>query len=227
MHKHIINHTGRKAIAMIELIFAIVIMGIVLLSIPNLLSVAAKSSYVSLQQEAIATAASHINLILTKEWDENNTDETFILQVTNGDSSLAARSGVAERPLAHSVSGVSFARTIGAEGGDQDDIDDFDATIMTLRNYADTEVTSGDNIDINITIATNIAYIDDTANNDYNTSSTIQYNFKAPTTATTNIKSISTQLTTNNIAIELEKQIDLEAFSCNIGGYTPVVRILP
>ncbi len=44
----------RPAIAMIELIFAIVIIGIVLMSVPQLISTAAKSGYVTIQQEAIS-----------------------------------------------------------------------------------------------------------------------------------------------------------------------------
>ena len=55
---------NRKAVAMIELIFAIVIMGFALMSIPNLLALSANSGYTSLQQEAIATASADISLLL-------------------------------------------------------------------------------------------------------------------------------------------------------------------
>jgi len=54
---------SRKAIAMIELIFAIVVIGIALLSVPNLIYTATESGYTSLQQEAIASASSKPSLL--------------------------------------------------------------------------------------------------------------------------------------------------------------------
>ena len=66
----------RKAIAMIELIFAIVIMGIILMSAPMLISNASQSGYVAMQQEGINEAATQVNMIMGHYWDENNVDET-------------------------------------------------------------------------------------------------------------------------------------------------------
>ena len=68
------NSANHNAVAMIELIFAIVIMAIVLLSAPMLIHQSIKSSFVGMQQEAINTLSSHLSLILTKEWDEANAD---------------------------------------------------------------------------------------------------------------------------------------------------------
>lgn len=225
----------RKAIAMIELIFAIVIIGIVLLSVPNLISTATKSGYVSLQQEAIATISSQMGLLFTKHWDENNVidattgiDDTVILKVTNGSASLASRSGARDRSFNLPSGGQVFATDIGSELNDFDDIDDFTGTSMTLRNFSDTEVTEGDIIDTNILITTIIDYTDDntSSTSDYNDSNTIQYNFSASSApATSNIKSISVELTTNNPAEELEKNILLHAFTANIGSYLPERRV--
>ena len=67
----------RKAIAMIELIFAIVIMGIALMSAPTLISVSSKSTYTALQQESITAAVSQINMIMTGAWDEMDTNSTI------------------------------------------------------------------------------------------------------------------------------------------------------
>jgi hypothetical protein len=69
--------TLRPAIAMVELIFAIVIMGIVLMSAPMLISTASKSGYVAIQQEAINEAASQVNMIMGYHWDENNTNGSW------------------------------------------------------------------------------------------------------------------------------------------------------
>jgi len=87
----------RPAIAMIELIFAIVIMGIVMMSAPMIISTAAKSGYVTIQQEAINEAASQINMIMGYHWDESSSDETFldpILSVTHGDGAIVALFGL-------------------------------------------------------------------------------------------------------------------------------------
>ena len=81
----------RPAIAMLELIFAIVIMGIVLMSAPRLISTAAKSGYVAIQQEGINEAASQLNMIMGYQWDENDVDERYIdpiLRVNAGDPEL-------------------------------------------------------------------------------------------------------------------------------------------
>ena len=65
---------SKKAIAMIELIFALVIIGIVLMSAPMLIQQSIKSSNVALQQEAIVAAASQTAIVLSMHWDENNTE---------------------------------------------------------------------------------------------------------------------------------------------------------
>ena len=215
----------RPAIAMIELIFAIVIIGIVLMSVPNLIDRAAKSGYTSLQQEAIAVASSHISLILAMQWDEEDTNTSRkgpILQVSSGNSKLAARPGAFQRNYIGS-GGPYAASSIGSDLNDLDDIDDFHGTTISLRNFEDIDTESGDLIDLKIEIATTIDYIDDNlSSGDYNTSSAIVYNFDpAAATPTTNIKAISTTLTTNSTAEELDKEITLRAFSCNIGNFEP------
>ena len=62
----------KRAIAMIELIFALVIIGIVLMSAPMLIQQSIKSSNVALQQEAIVTASSQTAIVLSMNWDEKN-----------------------------------------------------------------------------------------------------------------------------------------------------------
>ena len=82
----------RPAVAMIELIFAIVIMAIVLLSAPMLISTASKSGFIAIQQEAINEAASQVNIIMGHHWDEGAANDLYldpILQVSaSGDAEL-------------------------------------------------------------------------------------------------------------------------------------------
>jgi len=228
-------NTQRKAIAMIELIFAIVIMGIVLLGIPNLVNVSTSSGFTSLQQEAIATASSQINLIMTKNWDENNTlNDKPILRTdsTTFGLPLSQRAGIVQRDTITAAGATLKATPIANLGPDIndtfDDIDDAKDLNMTLRDYNATDVSKGDMIDTDITIRTTVNYVNDIPTvGTYDGTSSIVFNI-SPTLSvgTSNIKYISTRLMTKNTAIELKKNISLNAFSCNIGTYEPYKKVL-
>lgn len=229
----------RKGIAMIELIFAIVIMAIIMLSAPTLISTATQSGLVAVQQEAIAASASEIGMILTRDWDEAGTDEMTespILIVNNGHADLemvlfpdgnssGRRAGTPEtssRKSFSSVSSVERAATLpGAfeAEGDDDDIDDFNTDTITLTG---TRYAFGDIADVSININTTVDYLSDTPSaGDYNAETlTLNDPFDNNETGTTNIKSITAQTTSTN----LDTSIRLQAFGCNIGTYTIKTR---
>ncbi len=228
----------RPAIAMIELIFAIVIMGIILMSAPMLISTAAKSGYVAIQQEAINEAASRVNMIMGYHWDENSADETVldpILQTASpvtylAESTYIDGNGTGRRMGTPLESYRSFVRPDGSRltataagtlgnDGIENDIDDFIGTIGL--NLAGTG-TGANYIEKNVTIVTDIAYITDATDAATYAANTINFdaNFAQTSATTTNIKRISTILTSDaDSPDELEKEITLHAFSCNIGGY--------
>ncbi len=228
--------TLRHAIAMIELIFAIVIMGIVMMSAPMLISTASKSGYVAMQQESINEAASQVNIILGYEWDESNTNEDYdpiVLSTATAVSELGEngstgiRSGTPKESYRKFVSSTGergSASAIGDEGGEKDDMDDFDATQVHLQqeegggtaDYIETTT-----IDINRTVAY-ISDAPDTGEN-YNNGGGGTLTFLPTFTnasTTTNIKRIQVTLTSSSSANELEKSIKLHAFSCNIGSFS-------
>ena len=229
----------RKGIAMIELIFAIVIMGIVLMSAPMLVSQASKSGLVMVQQEAIAAASTNIGMILTRHWDERDTNESLEspILVANGSSQLneavdadgnltGRRAGTPDlsyRSFLTSLGGrLNASSTLGAEGGDDDDIDDFNGQTITLGTPAATDATTtelGDYADTSLQLATAVSYISD--GNGYNSSS-MTYNspFTSAAAGTSNIKAVSTTATSGSHDAELGTNITLSAFSCNIGTYT-------
>ena len=225
--------TLRPAIAMIELIFAIVIMGIVLMSAPMLISTATKSGYVAIQQEAINEAASQINMIMGYHWDENDANETYldpILQVSNGytdldeDGTTGRRSGTPRESYRSFIrsdgtddlnasASISFTSDVETE---EDDIDDFEGdSNLTLIETSAAEYVETTTIDINTAISYNT---DNVVSDGYNQSS-IVYNPFSTSGGTTNIKSITVTLTSTSGLDELEKNIVLRSFSCNIGGY--------
>jgi hypothetical protein len=237
-------NTQRKAIAMIELIFAIVIMGIVMLSAPLMLTTATKSSLVAFQQESIAIAAAHANTLMTYAWDEKNTKsysggalQSRILTVNDGDPELVARIPGIRRIMDTNLS--SLSSTFGNADGNgtiaglftelrNDDIDDFhgaspslsiaNATSTSAKSYQD------DYMDINITLQTDVSYLDDDIN--YNSCGTTGNGcaFNRPfnggdQVASSNIKRIEITLTSSNVS---GKNILLKSFMCNIGAANPI-----
>jgi hypothetical protein len=230
----------RPAIAMIELIFAIVVIGITLMSVPNLIFTAQKSGYVAIQQEAINEASTHLNMVMGYHWDENDSDERFldpILHVSNGDSNLSEynnsgrRAGTPEesyRKFIRSDGSELNASAIGKDGesqGDEDDIDDFNGETYHLTLIETTNNSWEDYVEReeNISIATVVSYIADIPGSggytDPGGDNKITFNFDpSAATPTTNIKAITVTLTSSSGISELEKNITIRAFSCNIGA---------
>lgn len=237
-------HTNlfRPAIAMIELIFAIVIMGIVMMSAPMLISTASKSSYVAIQQEGINEAASRINMIMGYAWDENNTNDTYIppvLFVSNGtadlnvsDTNTSRRTGTpSESQRTYILSDLNSSTlftthplSLGkdAVGETEDDMDDFIGDIsLNLIEAASVDYVEKTTISIN----TNVGYSKDDVLGGYNDDSIVFVPFRVESTGSTNIKFINVTLTSTTGVDELSKTIVLRAFSSNIGGYTLKERI--
>jgi len=236
----------RAGIAMIELIFAIVVMGIVLMSAPMLISTATKSGYVALQQEAIAAASSEIGMILTLHWDGQAVGQDMDAPIlsTAGDTDLNETLDGAGNPTIGTRAGTpassqrSFLTALGGRrsatattdfgttpGDDMDDIDDFSGGSSTLTAVSSASMGEGDYIDQDINILTTVSYINDTpTGGSYaGSSSTITlnnpFNRGAGAGATSNIKLVNIRLTTDNTSPELNKTIILNAFTCNIGTY--------
>ena len=231
----------RSAIAMIELIFAIVIIGITLMSAPILISQASKSGYVAIQQEGINEAASHISMIMGYDWDESNTQSDSYDTILRTDSAVADinestnpnfpgyRIGTPKESMRnYKVGGTSRldASNIGSEIGEteEDDIDDFSGTIIHLDDLSSGSAVA-DNIEktTDINMSTSVVYISDapatgTAYNSNTLTLNPDLSGAGSTTITSNIKHITVTLTSESGVDELSKTIILHAFSSNIGG---------
>ena len=230
----------RTAIAMIELIFAIVVMGIALLSAPMILGMSIQSANISMQQESIAATASELSLIMTHPWDEgdsNNTTGFGILRVAGGDPALnfgsrdVNYSRIFNNPLIGQDQNASATVTFG--NGDNiplNDIDDFDGVVSRVTLYSGFEISNLSNNQgeylkgVNFTLTTAVDYINDNA---AYTSNTVAFNPPFTTSIpSTNIKRITVTLapTGNALVAEHNQSIVLYAFVCNIGNaaITPV-----
>ncbi len=221
----------KKAIAMIELIFALVIMGIVLMSAPMLIQQSIKSSNIALQQEAIVVAASQTAIILSMNWDENNTDagETPILDASRSSFpfplvglNMDTDKNVSGRNIKDG-STVLSPSAIGKDANetdytDFDDVDDYDGSTfgLMLFNSESSSADVGEYVDTNISISTTVRY---TKEDDV---------FADITSGSfSNVKAIQVNLTSKSGIEELDKNITFKAFSCNLGTYSVNGKELP
>lgn len=220
---------------MIELIFAIVIIGITLLSAPLILTRSIQSSHTAMQQEAISAAASQIGLILTQAWDEQDSNGSFgILRVSVvGDNELAhgtrdSNGTLNMRRAYHpGLPQATAANALGFELSDKnisDDVDDFNALVQKLTLYtagetADLKKNEGEYIDKQFQMTNTVRYAND--NKNYANDPIVLNNPFQTAADTTNIKIINVRLRSTenpNTVEELQKNISLSAFVCNIGN---------
>ena len=234
----------KRGIAMIELIFALVIMGIVLLSAPMLIQQSINSGNVAFQQESISALATHMEMILTMNWDENNSDlqagispildtdrAPFDFNLSTLPAGLVGVTGRSERVGTNTIRTPSISLgkdTTETTFSDFDDIDDFnnESFGLMLFNGESTTADVGDYVDKDVTISTVVKYHDDNATL---TSSTLNLGGKLNSSLSipTNIKFITSTLTSDSGVEELEKNITLKAFSCNIGTFVPLGKDFP
>ncbi len=127
----------RAAFTFIELIFAIVVIAVSVLSLPVMNQVISKGTDSALIQEAIFAAATELNQVVTYRWDENSLESTSpyakVLRVNANDcnASIDKRAGhivIASGKDTHRMCTHNTllrpSVTLGKDGGDLDDIDD-------------------------------------------------------------------------------------------------------
>ncbi len=210
----------RKAASMLELVIAIVVMGIAMMTLPLMLSRVQSNNNFAMQQEAILMARTQVGDIVTYRWDENSsynskigvldTNSAYFTRVGSSTRRIGHVKGNKRRKFFNSERNASLPNTFGtADNGESipDDIDDF--------NNKDKNLTGTTNAsfdykfsDANTTMKITVQYIDDN-----NTSPVFDFNTSALST-TTNIKMIT--VTLNNS--QLDGNLTLRAFSCNIGA---------
>ncbi len=223
----------KRAIAMIELIFALVIIGIALMSAPMLIQQSIKSSNVALQQEAISATASQVAIVLSMHWDEANTKipagASPILDVNRSSynfppAGLIDVTGRNTKDGNNTLKPTSFG-SLGSEANEStyiefDDVDDYhnESFGLMLFNNESTSADVGEYVDVNISINTTVRYTKE---------SNVSESINTAISPYSNIKAIKVNLTSNSGVDELEKNITLKAFSCNIGTYSIEGKELP
>jgi Tfp pilus assembly protein PilV len=184
------KNLNKSSFTLIELVIAIIVVGITVTSIPMLLSTVSNNMSTNLKSNSFFNAYSTLSLIESMDWDENNTkgDNYYkVLTADNGDSELnCTRNGTKQLD---NESGADCddnkTSSIGVDSGENkdnsmtfDDIDDFDGyTVTNLATY-------------NIKVA--VKYINDNA--DYSAKN-IFFNDSFIPSNNTNIKLIELNIT--------------------------------
>jgi prepilin-type N-terminal cleavage/methylation domain-containing protein len=123
----------RRALTLIELILSMVIIAIVFTVIPRLIHAMNQTSKTAQQEEAMYNAVALMGAIINLPWDNNNTINDQILQVTQGNSAYDCNTtsgyrigGFIGGRNCIEPSGIDYnASTLGLEGSDMNDIDDY------------------------------------------------------------------------------------------------------
>lgn len=194
---------NRYAFSMIELIFAIVVIGITVISLPVMTEVNSKGLENALVQEVIFATSTVINQSTTYNWDEmddGNSSLSKVISTGDCNSSTKLRIGHINGPNHRRCLDDTSVRpsTIGSDGGDLDDIDDLNGTTSPLF------FTNG------------LAFVADAHGykKNYTTTISVKYDdFGATTAASKNIKKITVLVKDtdgNNVTA-------LSTFSANIG----------
>ena len=205
----------RKAASMIELVVAIVVMSIAVMTLPMMLEQTQRNNEFTLQQEILLAARTKLGDTLTYRWDEYslNNDRIVVLQ-TNGDSEL--------NPVAGTIRRVGHVRADKrrkfnldnnatppplAPDANIDDLDDFHGDNATLIGTAA-------DLDYRFTtfeMNTTVVYVSDDANySDTNLSFTFN------TIADTNSSSSNIKMLTLTTGRE-NSLFTLRTYSSNIG----------
>ncbi len=226
----------RPAIAMIELVIAIVVMAIALSGVPLMMQKANEGDAMAIRQEAIMLAATQMSNIATLAWDEEETNTTRnagyakFLDVLDNTGTIYnfQRSGGTD----YRIGGVSmnllkaldrrrfyhqivFASTVlGPDAGETatdtttfDDIDDFNGYSRTLGRSDATKFGVDYKFDYTVGVTVNY-HANDIAVN-------------TPPASTTNVKWVTVQVTGAN-----DTNISLVAFMSNIGETKMLTKVL-
>ena len=211
----------RKATSMIELVIAIVVMGIAVMTLPILLLKTQSNNAYTLQQEIILAARTKMGDTLTYRWDEHSLidGKIFILK-TNGNSELNATIGSENIRRIGNIKGDKRRRfspdfnsstpvaNLGPDSGDLDDIDDFDGKVNTLELSSQSTSLDYHFTDFNLT--TTVVYVSDSAN--YNNQNLNFVFGTTPSATTSNIKMLTLKVSGSN-----NTPFTVRSYSCNIG----------
>jgi len=203
----------RKASSMIELVIAIVIMGIAVMTLPLMLERVQANNAFAMQQEAILAAKTQLGDMITYPWDENSLKNN-VVAVLDTQSASYQREVNTTRRIGHVkqdkrrkfFNNTTNASVIGTATNNIIDIADFDTDVAELNklNAADADFAGTLDYRFDFNMTTSVRYINDNP---------VNFVFSdANISTTSNIKMITVTLQGDNIST-----FKLRAYSSNIG----------
>lgn len=166
------NHKTFKAFTLLEVVFAVVILGIVVTGMPALLMTDSNSAEESLKQESFSNAFAAISLVNTEYWDENSTkgDNYYkALAVSSGDTELDCSSSSTNKRIGKTELDNGDGRICATDtstykasaiGIDADENSSDSSTFDDVDDFNDFNITNLSKYEINISVS----YLDDDAN---------------------------------------------------------------
>lgn len=208
---------------MLELVVAIVVMGIAVMTLPLILERVQANNAFAMQQEAILAAKTKIGDVITFPWDKNSIQGS-LFRVLDTNSVNYRRVANTTRRIGHVnqkkrrklFNVETNASTINnATVANRDGIEDFNAETVSLNilNAANAEFAGTLDYRFDLNMTTTVRYIPDTPNTPFTFVS------NGVTNPTTNIKMIEVTLQGQDLST-----FRLRAYSANIGQSQPLRR---
>ncbi len=222
----------KKAVSLIELIIAIVIMGITVTALPSILTQADNSNIFALRQDAILAAKTKLKGVMSHEWDSTTFDpidvKSYIVTTNSTNAQLISRAGLVplsgRRSYDPSGAGVRVATAIPSSPptGTFQSINDFNAETSGVAQsviMSDGNLNDAKNLDYifkNMQLVTNVSYINDNGLDFSGNTAVFNFSPNAETTGslatTSNIKRVAV-----NVGIDADQAVSLQSFVFNLG----------
>lgn len=219
----------RQGSSMLELVIAIVVMGIAVMSLPLILLQTKSNNEFALQQESILAARTKLGDILTYAWDEEATNQlegAFVLDTNDTGSETELNKHTNSRRIGHlfadkrrkgfdTFTQATAHNALGSDTGEvtlvaYDDIDDFHNSVQSLYNTGEAALNGLDYKFTDINLTTRVIYVDDSAT--YSNQIINDFIF---TTANANRRSNLKMIQID--VVGAQTNFSLRAYSANIG----------
>lgn len=238
----------RRAFSIIEVVLAIVIIGLSVVAIPTIIIQSSKANTSALKEEVILTAKMQMGMILFAPWDSNsykrtddstNLSKSFILNTStkslglerklneNQKMSSGAGFGIIGSDNDGMISQVSASTIPTTSNVDKKGIESYNGYTANLTSSGNGTQGRGsrDNI-FGITANVTVSYIDDALNGTQNYTNTQAANFQFKPASTSNITNIKMiQIRAIPQGLTDADSITLHAFSSNVAS--PEILALP
>ncbi len=151
--------SSKRGLTLIELIFSMVIIGIVFTVVPKIIFASNKSLQLSVKEDGMYNAVALLGTISKLPWDENTIQSGGKILIVNNECNTTTgyKDGgfIGSRNcIDNALAPVSDIVTAGSDYNDIDDYNSYSLTTTGTRNYdLDVNVTQTDNIkDITVTV---------------------------------------------------------------------------